>query len=219
MLHVQDVEPAHLEVEGHLEAPRLDQLEDPLVSRTSPWRCSVGRRARRPTARHVQSTARPEARGRMVSQLRTYGKRYSDFKRRLTARRSPSPLAGSHSPSPFPLAAARLPLALSHGATGIFAGATGPFPKRHSAFYTGESLHRGQNSRNRLGARRGNSRGRLGHQGGASRRGGRRLTAASRPGRGRLAAARCAAPLPRAPSLPLRFLPMLAATMIITTPR
>ena len=139
MLHVQDVEPAHLEVEGHLEAPRLDQLEDPLVSRTSPWRCSVGRRARRPTARHVQSTARPEARGRMVSQLRTYGKRYSDFKRRLAARRSHSPLAGSHSPSPFPLAAARLPLALSHGATGIFAGATGPFPKGHSPLYTGDS--------------------------------------------------------------------------------
>ena len=28
---VQHVEPAHLEVEGHLEVPRLDQLEDPLV--------------------------------------------------------------------------------------------------------------------------------------------------------------------------------------------
>eukprot|EP00964_Phaeocystis_antarctica_P039450 scaffold22569_cov71-Phaeocystis_antarctica.AAC.2 len=28
---VQHVDPAHLEVEGHLEVPRLDQLEDPLV--------------------------------------------------------------------------------------------------------------------------------------------------------------------------------------------
>eukprot|EP00964_Phaeocystis_antarctica_P128362 scaffold92143_cov69-Phaeocystis_antarctica.AAC.9 len=28
---VQHVEPAHLEVEGHLEVPRLDQIEDPLV--------------------------------------------------------------------------------------------------------------------------------------------------------------------------------------------
>ena len=28
---VQHVEPDHLEVEGHLEVPRLDQLEDPLV--------------------------------------------------------------------------------------------------------------------------------------------------------------------------------------------
>ena len=37
---------------------------------------------------------------------------------------------------------------------------------------------------------------------------GRRLAAASRPGRGRLAAARCAAPLPRAPPLPPRPLPI-----------
>ena len=59
----------------------------------------------------------------------------------------------------FPLAAARLPLALSHGATGIFAGATGPFPKRHSALYTGDSLSTGGKTRGTDWAHAGATRG------------------------------------------------------------
>eukprot|EP00964_Phaeocystis_antarctica_P033899 scaffold19240_cov53-Phaeocystis_antarctica.AAC.5 len=105
-------------------APGLDQLEDPLVRLLGG---SVGRRARRRIARHVQSTARPEVRGRMVSQLRTYGKRFPILKgdsplaaptRRSPAptrpRRSHSPPPGSHSPFPT-------------GRLGFLLGRLGPF--------------------------------------------------------------------------------------------
>ena len=89
-----------------------------------------------------------------------------------------------------------------------------PRPRTHSRFLCSDWEHAFSDweQLRRLAAptrsRGGNSPGRLGHQGGASRQGGRRLAGASRPGRGRLAVARCAAPLPRAPPLPPRSLPI-----------
>ena len=133
----------------------------------------------------------------------------------LAARRSHSPLAGSHSPSPVPTRRhPGLPLALFTWRLGTRLGRLGPFSKGHSALHTGDTARRG---------RLAEPTARQGRQlAGASRPtgGGDSLAPlgpspfARRPRRARLAPATCArrgrlalAPLSRAPPLPPRFLP------------
>ena len=122
------------------------------------------------------------------------------FKRRLAAPRSHSPLAAPLAARRFPLAATRVPTRAFHVPTGNTSGATG---------------NSCGDSRFRLGARGGNSPGRLGHQGSASLAQLGPSPLARRPRRARLAPATCVrrvrlalAPLPRAPPLPPRSLPM-----------